>query len=129
MPTAKKLKIVAAAMRKTQKELLAFMEKQHPEHGMMIGAVRGFFKGKTDAEIYHYIETKVFPSEVQIKTHDLNFFSKNKYHIFEGLPIKYIDIYDELVLTSPKEDLVIYWEFFEKLVGIYELSIRSKKKV
>lgn len=115
-------------MRTTQNELLDFMEKQHPEHGMMIGAVRGFFKGKTDPEIYHYIETKVFPSEVQIKNRDLNFFSKNKYEIFEGLPVKYIDLYADLVLTSPKTDLDVYWQFFEKLIGIYELSIRSKKK-
>lgn len=129
MPTPKKLRILSAAIRTTQNELLDFMEGRHPEHRMTIGAVRGFFRGKSDAEIYHYIETKVFPSAPQIKKRDLTFFSVNKYQIFDGLKVEYIDIYANLVLESPKEDLENYWQFFEKLVGIYELSIRTKKKV
>lgn len=127
MPTPRRLAIIASAIRTTQNELLEFMESKHPEHMLTCRAVGGFFKGKTDAEVYHYIETKVFPSAIQIKNKDLKFFSENKYKIFEGLKQAYIDEYANLVLNSSKEDQESYWSFFQRLIEIYEVSLKSKK--
>lgn len=128
MPSSRKLGIAATEIRKTQEELMDFLLNRHPSEILVIEAVRGFFRGKTDAEVYKYIRDSVFPHHSKIKSRDLDFFRTNKYDLFKGLPVKYIDVYANLILSSPSADIDQIWEYFVVLVQIFELTIRSKKE-
>lgn len=127
MPSKKKLVILATEIRKTQEELMDFLLEKHPSEFMVIEGARGFFKGKTDVEVYKYIQDSVFPHSVNIKAHNLDFFKERKNDLFKGLPHRYIDTYADLIINSPNEDIERIWSYFEVLVQIFEVSLKSKK--
>jgi hypothetical protein len=127
MPTARTLALVVEKIRKTQEELLDYLLGLYPEEIIMISGVRGFFKGKDDAQIYLYIKTNIFPHKSQIMKKDLNFFKENKMVVFKGLPENYINIYADMIINTPEDSIDTIWNFFSVLVQIYELSIKHKK--
>jgi hypothetical protein len=127
MPTPKKLALMAGKIRETQEELMDFLLGKHPSEVMTIEAVRGFFRGKTDIQVFSYAKKVIFPHCIQIRTHNLDFFNENKNLIFKGLPQGYIDRYAGLIVGSPEDDILSIWKFFEMIISIYELSLKKKK--
>ena len=127
MPTLKKLTLMAREIRKTQEELMDFLLGKHPSEILIIEAVRGFFQGKTDVQVFSYAKKVIFPHCIQIRTHNLDFFNENKNLIFKGLPQGYIDRYADLITGSPDDDIQTIWKFFEMIINIYELSLKKKK--
>ncbi len=127
MPSRKKLTLMAEKIRETQEELMDFLLSKHPSEVMVIEGVRGFFKGKTDVQVFSYARDVIFPHCLQIRTHNLSFFNENKNLIFNGLPQRYINTYADLIIKSPAEDIQAIWKFFEMIISIYELSLKRKK--
>ena len=55
-----------------------FLLGKHPSEVMTIEAVRGFFRGKTDIQVFSYAKKVIFPHCIQIRTHNVAFFNENK---------------------------------------------------
>lgn len=127
MPSKKSIALVAEVIKQIQLELCDYFQEKHPEEIIVMTVVRPFIQATTVNGTIAYVRDKVYPHHIQIKTKNLEFFSKNKDAVFQGLPPNYIAAYAALILGESEDFQESLWNFFGKIIEAYEKLIAKKK--
>lgn len=115
--TKKKKERVWASQHRTIIEFIDDIGKIDPDD-IMVPFVKRYFEEKKVEEIGEYVRLHVEPRQSEIRNRDLDFFERNKNSLFEGLPQNYIDHYAQKVRNLEKDDLIVVWSYFDKLLDL-----------
>jgi hypothetical protein len=79
-----------------------------------------------ERDLMQNIIQTVLPFSEQIRKRDINFFTSQKYTIFEGLPTDRVDYFEKLIITPENqggmsnEDKDVIFEYFDQFVTLAE---------